>query len=333
MSKKITMISEENFSESVDYAATLNRKTRSEILARKIVLPLGTIVLALNALLIFLGAIYALVYNNPERLFAFAKFSFIGEYWNHILGFFSKFTDLIYVKVILMITYLLIVPLALSCVLKIIISVLTKVEKPEIRGNTAEKAKRLYTYLKGIPQRYVDAFDEPHLIWRRISGITAAICSMVFNFYYFGSILIQSSDFAASITALFRTNENAEDIMICIIMSGFFYLGYAILDIVLSLITIRFYTCYNKWKKFTSEAERYWLSVDKKERERRDKASKESYDGWKYKSIGTSLYYKEKFDEYYAQYTGKPYETDEDRAKRIVSDVEDDLSGKGYGNY
>lgn len=30
---------------------------------------------------------------------------------------------------------------------------------------------------------------------------------------------------------------------------------------------------------------------------------------------------------------GFPYETDEDKAKKLVRDVEDDLSGGGWGDY
>lgn len=46
-----------------------------------------------------------------------------------------------------------------------------------------------------------------------------------------------------------------------------------------------------------------------------------------------SLYYQEKFNEYYAMYTGTEYETPEERAKRIAIEIEEELSGKGYGDY
>ena len=52
-----------------------------------------------------------------------------------------------------------------------------------------------------------------------------------------------------------------------------------------------------------------------------------------YSRLGESEYYKSKFDEYYAQYTGTPYETDAEWAARIVRSTEEDLSGKGYGDY
>ena len=49
--------------------------------------------------------------------------------------------------------------------------------------------------------------------------------------------------------------------------------------------------------------------------------------------LRSTEYYKEKFDEYYAMYTGTEYETPEQKAARLVREVEEDLSGKGYGDY
>ena len=43
-------------------------------------------------------------------------------------------------------------------------------------------------------------------------------------------------------------------------------------------------------------------------------------------------YYQKKFNEYYAQYMGLDYETDEEKAKRIAIEIEDDLTGN-YGDY
>lgn len=61
--------------------------------------------------------------------------------------------------------------------------------------------------------------------------------------------------------------------------------------------------------------------------------SSSSYSSSRSDSGKKSLYYEKKFNEYYAQYMGLDYETDEERAKRIVREVEDDLSGSGYGDY
>lgn len=44
-------------------------------------------------------------------------------------------------------------------------------------------------------------------------------------------------------------------------------------------------------------------------------------------------YYEQKFNEYYAQYMGLKYETEEEKAKRIALEIEEELTGKGYGDY
>lgn len=44
-------------------------------------------------------------------------------------------------------------------------------------------------------------------------------------------------------------------------------------------------------------------------------------------------YYKEKYNEAYATYMGQPCETPEQYAKRVAQEIEDDLTGKGYGDY
>ena len=51
------------------------------------------------------------------------------------------------------------------------------------------------------------------------------------------------------------------------------------------------------------------------------------------KGLRSTEYYKEKFDEYYAQYTGTKYETPEEKAARLADDVISDLSGDGKWDY
>ena len=48
--------------------------------------------------------------------------------------------------------------------------------------------------------------------------------------------------------------------------------------------------------------------------------------------VESTDYYREKVDEYYARYMGIPYETPEERAKRIAAEIDDDLTGN-YGDY
>lgn len=131
----------------------------ANVLALKILLPLGSILFALHSMILFLGALGISVCNNPERQIAFNALPFIQKYWNGIWGIFSNFTDLLYVKIILMVVFLFLVPFVVSSIAAIIIYSKTRVKKPVIEGNTAQQAKRLYTYLDGAPQTYFEAFD------------------------------------------------------------------------------------------------------------------------------------------------------------------------------
>lgn len=334
MSKRIKQITAENFAVAVDYACTLNKKMHANVLAKKIVLPLGSFVFALHSIVMLLGALYMLVQDNVSRVIAFHSIKFIINYWNGIWNFCQNVSELIYVQVILMVLYLFLVPFAISSIAAIIIFYIAKGKELVIKGDTAKKAKQLHEYLDKAPRTYFEAFDGSPVLWRRTSGIISGILIIIFMFYYYGCILNQSNDFLSAFSVLFQSNENSEDIIVCIIFGGLFYVPYAILHYIFTLMLQPYCDSYNKWKKLIDKVEHYWLSVDKEECKRREEAaSREDYDGWKYKSLEKTQYYKDKSDEYYAKYMGIPYETDEDKAKRLVSEVEDELSGGGWGNY
>lgn len=334
MSKRIKEVTAENLSSAVEYAYALNKQMHSNVLALKIVLPLGSILFALHSLLLFLGVIGVVVYDKPERLIAFNALPFITKYWNGVWGMFSSITEILYVKIILMVVFLFLVPFAICSIATLIIFCLTKAEKRVIGGNTAQRAKQLYAYLDKSPRTYFEAFDGEPVLWRRICGIVSGLCIIVFMIYFHGSIINQSNDFLTSFSVLFQSDKYAEDILISIFFGVLFYAPYAILHYIFTLLIQPYCDCYNKWKKLIDKVEFFWVSIDAEERKRREEeASRKPYDGWKYRNLEKSLYYKEKFNEYYAQYTGQPYETDDDRAKRLVREVEEDMSGGGWGDY
>jgi len=334
MSKRTKEITVENFSAAIDYAYDLNKKMNTNVLALKIVLPLGSVLFALHSTILFLGALGVSVYDNPERLIAFNALPFIQKYWNGVWEIFSNFTELLYIKIILMVVFLFLVPFVISSIAVIIISCMTKGKKPVISGNTAQRAKQLYTYLDEAPKTYFEAFDGKPVLWRRICGIISGLCIIVFMLYFYGSIVNQNNDFLSAFSILFQSNKYADDIVISIFCGVLFYVPYAILHYMFTIMIQPYCDSYNKWKKFTDEVERYWLSVDKDECKRREEeASREHYDGWKYRNLEKTQYYKDKKEEYYAKYMGFPYETDEDKAKKLVRDVEDDLSSGGWGDY
>ncbi len=334
MLKKNTSITDENFCEAVNVACAWNRRLRCKFYTRKIILPFGSIVFTLCATILFLGVLYTAVYNDPQRSIAFDVLPFIQKSWDAVWGMMGNLTELLHVKIMLMILLLVLAPFVFCSIANFLLSCVINVKKPVIQGNTAQQAKQLYVYLKNTAETYSGTHYETSGLWRRICGIVSGLCIIVFVLYQEGSAINQNSNFAAALSVLFQSEEHTETILICGSFGVIFYAMYAVLHTVFILLIRPYCDSRSKGEKLLDEAERYWVSVDDGERKRREEeATHEPYDGWKYSSIGKSLYYKEKAKEYYAQYTGQPYESDEDQAKRLVRDVEDDLSGGGWGNY
>ena len=269
MSKKIKNITAENFSEAVDYAYTLNKKMTANVLAKKILIPLGSIVFALNALLLFMGTIYAFIPNEAARTIVFDKFKFVASYWDSIWGMCCNISDLVYIQVALMVLYLFIVPFVICSIIAIIISYTAKGTESEFKGNDAQKAKKLYDYLDNCPRTYFEAFDGTPVLWRRTTGIVSGILVIVFMIYYYGCGITQSTDFAAAFSAMFQPGNPSDPILICIFSGLLFYVPYAVLHYLFTLLIQPYCDSYNKWSKFLDEAEYYWLSVDNVERKKR----------------------------------------------------------------
>lgn len=194
-----------------------------------------------------------------------------------------------YVKIILTVVFLFLVPFVFSSIVAIIISCMTKGQKPVIEGNTAQRAKQLYTYLDGAPNTYFEAFDGKPVLWRRTCGIISGLCVIVFMLYFFGTIINQNNDFLSAISALFQSNTtHTDNILISIICGVLFYVPFAILHYLFTVIIQPYCDSYKKWKKFIDKVERYWLSVDKDEREKRARKKKEEEEERKHSSSAYS---------------------------------------------
>lgn len=328
--KKIEKISKENFPEAVKYAHSLNKKRHADVLAQNIVLPLGSILFGVHVLILALGLAYEIVAERNHQLAFFETFHFIPDYCHKLWGFFGEITDIMFLKIIMFFALLYLVPFFVCGIISLIIRVFTKGEKPVIEGSDAKRAKQLYSYIEQAPTHKTDAYDA-QTIWCRITGIS--FCALLAAF------IIHSVISEALVFAQKDTEWWWYAILVAMVLLGgaMMYVLYFRMYFLLNVIIKPCYSSEKKWKDFKAEADRYWVSLDFDERLKRTKEElrkeHEEYDGWKYKNIGKSEYYKSKFNEHYAKLTGTDYETDEEWAKRIVNDVEDDLSGKGYGDY
>ena len=274
MTKKVKEISKENFSEAVSYAHALNKKMHTNVRAQKIVLPLGNILFTLHALILFLG-----VLCFTGNGFAVNSLPFVLNYWNAIWGMFGSITEILYIKIILMVLYLFIVPFVICSIIVLILSLKTKVKSPEIKGNPAQKANQLYDYLKNSPQTYFEAFDGAPVVWRRVCGIIAGVLVIVFMLYSQGVAINQTDEFLPAFRVLFESDKHLEKILICIFMGVLFYVPYSVLNYIFTKMNEPYFDSQIEWRKFKDEAENYWVSVDKVERNRREQEKrKEQYE-------------------------------------------------------
>ncbi len=326
--KKIEKISKENFPKAIKYVRLLNKRRQADIIAQNIVLPLGSILFGVHALILLLGVVYEVVAENNHRLAFFDTFSFIPDYCHKLWGFFGKIADVMFLKIVMFFVLLYLVPFVVCGIVSLIIRAFTKGQKLIVEGSDAKRAKQLYDYIEQTPVNKTEVSNIESL-WLKITGIS--FCGLFAGF-------IAYSVFTGSLS------KSKPEWWMYALFVGMLLLGGVLLFVayyrfyfILKLILKPCYSSEKKWEEFKAEADRYWVSVDFDERKKRAmkdlKKEQEEYDGWKYRSVGKSEYYKSKFKEYYAEYTGTDYETDEEWAERIVRDVEDDLSGGGYGDY
>lgn len=323
MAKKVTFITERNFSEAVRYARSLNRKMAAGIHGQNIVLPIGSIVFAIHTFILLLGLSQVIAAENGGNIALLESFPFIMDYCNFIWDKLALITQSPYLKVFLLAAYYYLLPIAVCAVIRLAISIFVRGKKPELGGSTKQQAKQLCTFVAQAPMHKKDPSDA-RKIWCRITGIPVIACfTAIVAYALFAAPLPQDAETWAYIVLA----------IIVLIEALLVYVVYTRLYFTLTVFIKPYFDRIKEWEKFKDETERYWLSIDPDEKAKRSKSTSESYDGWKYRNLENTQYYKEKFNEYYAQYMGQPYETDEDRAKRLVREVEDDLSGGGWGDY
>jgi hypothetical protein len=134
-------------------------------------------------------------------------FPFFSKYWNSIFGFFGTITDLLYVKIILILGFLFVVPFLLCSIITIIVFHCTKNTPLSITGSVAKSAKQLNSYISNSPyfENFVELLDEEHALWRRLTGIISGICIAVILLYSQGLSISQSKDFLAVFSAIFKS--------------------------------------------------------------------------------------------------------------------------------
>lgn len=323
MSKKIISVTKENFPQAVKYAYSLNGKMAANAYAQKIVLPLGSLLFAFHVFIFLLGIALAIATENSVSLAILDAVPALRNYCFLLWDGCNVITENIYCKILLCIAVLYLLPLVVCGIVRLMIAIFMRGEKPVIEGTDAQKAKRLYSYVKNAPLPKKDPY-KVGVFWCRIGGIPTMIC------------------FAAAILYTMYTTLDAEKstlwmliafAVISLLEAALLYVLYGRLHFLLTFFMKPYYDCRKEQKNFQKTLEQYLQSFERRAKKEQESSKEESYDGWKYRRLEETEYYKSKFNEYYAKYMGQPYESDEDRAKRIVREVEEDLSGGGWGDY
>lgn len=326
MAKKITKISKENFSAAIDYAYTLNRKMDANRWAQNILVPLASLLFAAHCLIFVLGLTYEVVTEHNAKLAIFDTLRFIPDYCHYLWAQFGRIAESPYIKVAMFFVLLYLVPFAACSIVRLFLPLFVKGQAPEIDGTAPKMAKQLYQYVEQGPFPKKDP-DDARSLWCAISGIsTIAIITAIIAHGLFTNMEINDSNYGWAI------------LMAVVVLLEFVlvYILYWRMHFVLTLLIKGFYSAPKDREAFLAEAKHYWLSVDPEERLRvykEEERKKSSYDGWKYKNLGKTNHYKEKFNEHYATYMGYPPKNDDDAITRDAKDMELDLSGKGYGDY
>lgn len=277
MLKPFTKITAQNFEEAVEHSYLLNKKMTSLIRTRKIILPLGSIFFSVFSLLIILGA-FSSILPISESV-AFAHISFIPTFWNAISGLFSSITGLWYLQLVMTFVLIYFISFVVCGIAALIIFLLTKVESPDIKGSTAERAKQLCLYSCKIPESKQSTYDI-QARWRSISGIIFVSGILAFAIYLLVALTKQeSAPSSVPVVALI-----GEEIIGLLIGLAILYFVYTLFHRLHTLTTKCFYNGCDKWNSFAHEARSYWISVDPAERKKIKKESKKAQSTNKYSS-------------------------------------------------
>lgn len=286
MSKAITKITQNNFSDAVAYAYTYKRKRTVANYTRKVILPLGSILFVIHALFITVGGISVIM--DEGELAAIEGLKFITEYWDKVLEAFCSITDLWYLHIPMMLVYLFLIPFAVCSVLALVVALVTKVKPLTVSGVHHEQAKQLCQYASGLPTSTSDD-EDAHKLWRRITGVAFLVGILGFTVYF----LIALNNLDGKLSHDAALYALAEGLLGILIACALLFWVYTLLHRLFALTIRPYYRADDERNKLASVAHSYWVSVDpeeqrkakeraKKARERKPKAttSSSSYSGY-----------------------------------------------------
>ncbi len=323
----IWKITEKNFNKAVNRANVLNKKVHVDNrYTKKIILPLGSIIFAINTTLLILGGFcYALEQGalSPEQTGFLNNVQFVTPYWRFIWGLFGVITDLTGWKIVMVIAFVFLLPLIVCNITTFIISRCTKTETFTTEGTEKETATQLHKFVHEIPVSIWDSTYNLEDNWLVITDLFVSAGFAVFFFCYWFSISTEYEVFKRILLAVLAT---------AILVVLFYYLYMALFRL-FTLMIRRCYYHHSPWFRFACKVDDYYYKFYPEElaaKLERERSARRIYISDKVKKTS---YYKDKVNTQVNTYLGNSATSTTDPIGEIVKDTELDLSGKGLGKF
>ncbi len=254
MSKLLNKITTDSFDEAVSFIATTWASVKRKELIHKIVRPIGCALFTFLSFILVFGATYK--YSSPEDMPVFATMAHLRKFWEWFSNLFTTPDMVWYVYWLILIASVFVIPLAVSAVIAIIVSVCHKPDYiPSIEGTTAEKAKKLHKWAVEISDKSFNYYYEGTGIKRFFKWIFV-LAIAAFLGYAFVILNMQQTMLNVQTLIGFVIVMVVLYFVFGWILSGFYALN--------KLFYKKPLTAYLK-----EMTEDYWLSVDTEESNRR----------------------------------------------------------------
>lgn len=247
MAKRPTEVTKENFEDVKAYMLTTAKKVKRKYVTERIVTPLGNFLFTLISLVLIYGAIYTT--SSADEMMVFEKTAFMTDAWNVFSGSFPIDGLAWYYYWLILVAAAFIIPFAVSAVIAIIVSLTVHPKADgDFEGTDAQKAKKLYELTKSVSSK------------TSYSSSSGVLCSILF-ILAFCAFLVYSF-------LVLETKFSISMLIGLLVVVAILYFVYSLILLLSQSINSVFCKT-ESVAGLVSASEKYWLSVDPEEVERR----------------------------------------------------------------
>lgn len=249
MAKFHSTITQDNFDSAFSFVSKSALSIKRKEFIKKIARPVSCCLFLFLTLLLVIGATYK--YASPEELVVFEKLGFLVKPWTVFSNLFTKPDMVWYIYWAILIVAAYVIPIALTAIVSIIITLCMNKTFSQIEGTPAEKAKQLHNIAVDISKNCSN-YDSGST--KKLFKTLFVLCVAAFLIYAFLTLKM------FSIIKLILGFVVAM-LLLYFVYGLFFSLFYAINKL--------FYKQANLYylKNLTDT---YWVSVDPEEKKRRE---------------------------------------------------------------